>query len=37
MIKVVIDYIIAKLLDSKLLDYKEQARLEMHYDFDKKK
>ena len=29
----VIKYIIAILLESKLVDNKEQARLEMHYDF----
>ena len=28
-------YIIAILLESKLVDNKEQARLEMHYDFKK--
>ena len=31
--KIVIKYIIAILLESKLVDNKEQARLEMHYDF----
>ena len=34
MMKLVIKYIIAILLESKLLDNIEQARLEMHYDFD---
>ena len=34
MIRIVIKYTIAILLLSKLLDNKEQARLEMHYDFD---
>ena len=34
MIRFVIKYIIAILLESKLLDNKEQSRLEMHYDFD---
>ena len=29
----IIKYIIAILLESKLVDNKEQARLEMHYDF----
>ena len=33
MMKKVIKYIIAVLLESKLVDNKEQARLEMHYDF----
>ena len=33
MIKIVIKYIIAILLESKLVDKKEQAKLEMHYDF----
>ena len=33
MMKIVIKYIIAILLESKLVDNKEQARLEMHYDF----
>ena len=33
MIKIVIKYIIAILLESKLVDNKEQARLEMHYVF----
>ena len=37
MIRIVIKYIIATLLESKLLDNKEQARLEMHYDFDQEK
>ena len=31
---IVIEYIIAILPESKLLDNKEQASLEMHYDFD---
>ena len=31
--KIVIKYIVPILLESKLVDYKEQARLEMHYDF----
>ena len=35
MMKIVIKYIIAILLESKLVDNKEQARLEMHYDFKK--
>ena len=30
----IVQYIIAVLLESKLLDNKEQARLQMHYDFD---
>ena len=34
MIKIVIKYIIAILLESKLVDNKEQARLEMPYNFD---
>ena len=33
MMKIVIKYIIAILLESKLVDNIEQARLEMHYDF----
>ena len=33
MMKIVIKYIIAILLEIKLVDNKEQARLEMHYDF----
>ena len=33
-IKTIVQYIIAILLESKLIDNKEQARLEMHYDFD---
>ena len=33
MMKIVIKYIIAILLESKLVDNKEQASLEMHYDF----
>ena len=32
-ILIVINYIIAILLESRLVDNKEQARLEMHYDF----
>ena len=32
--KTIVQYIIAILLDSKLVDKKEQARLEMHYDFN---
>ena len=35
MMNIVIKYIIAILLESKLVDNKEQARLEMHYDFKK--
>ena len=35
MMKIVIKYIISILLESKLVDNKEQARLEMHYDFKK--
>ena len=31
--KVIVQYIIAILLKSTLVDNKEQARLEMHYDF----
>ena len=34
MIRIVIKYIITILLECKLLDNKEQARLEMHYDFN---
>ena len=34
MINIVIKNIIAILLESNLLDNKEQARLEMHYDFN---
>ena len=34
--KIVVQFIIAILLESKLLDNKEQARLEMHYDFEQK-
>ena len=34
LMKIVIKYIIAILLESKLLENKEQARLEMHYDFN---
>ena len=33
MMKIVIKYLIAILVESKLVDNKEQARLEMHYDF----
>ena len=33
MMRIVTKYIIAVLLESKLVDNKEQARLEMHYDF----
>ena len=33
MTKIIIKYIIAILLESKLVENKEQARLEMHYDF----
>ena len=33
MMKIVIKYIIAILLESKLVDNKEEGRLEMHYDF----
>ena len=33
MMKIVIKYIINILLENKLVDNKEQARLEMHYDF----
>ena len=32
--KKIVQYIIAMLLESKLVDNKEQARLEMHYDFN---
>ena len=32
--KTIVQYIIAILLENKLLDNEEQARLEMHYDFD---
>ena len=32
--KTIVQYIIAILLESKLGDNKEQARLEMHYDFN---
>ena len=35
MMKIVIKYIIAIFLESKLVDKKEHARLEMHYDFKK--
>ena len=35
MMKIVIIYIVAILLESKLVDNKEPARLEMHYDFKK--
>ena len=31
--KVIVQYIIAILLESKLVDNKEQARLDMHYGF----
>ena len=31
--KTIVQYIIAILFESKLVDNKEQARLEMHYDF----
>ena len=34
--KTIVQYIIAILLESKLVDNKEQARLEMHYDFNLK-
>ena len=34
--KRIAQYIIAILLESKLVDNKEQARLEMHYDFNQK-
>ena len=33
MMKIVIKYIIAIILERKLADNKEQARAEMHYDF----
>ena len=33
-IKTIVQYIIATLLESKLVGNKEQARLEMHYDFN---
>ena len=33
MMKTVIKYIITTLIESKLVDIKEQAGLEMHYDF----
>ena len=36
MMKMVIKYIIAILLQRKLVDNKEQSRLEMHYDFKQK-
>ena len=32
--KTIVQYIIAILLESRLVDNKEQARLEMHYDFN---
>ena len=32
--KIILQFIIAILLESKLLENKEQARLEMHYDFE---
>ena len=32
--KTIVQYIIVILLESKLLDKKEQARLKKHYDFD---
>ena len=32
--KTIVKYMIAILLESKLVDNKEQARLEMHYDFN---
>ena len=32
--KTIAQYIIAILLEKKLVDKKEQARLEMHYDFN---
>ena len=32
--KTVVQYILAKLLESKLVDNKKQARLEMHCDFN---
>ena len=32
--KTIVQFIIAILLERKLIDNKEQARLEMHYDFD---
>ena len=32
--KTIVQYIIAILLESKLVDNKKQARLEMHYDFN---
>ena len=35
-IRIVIKFIIAILIESKLLDNKEQARLEMHYEFNQK-
>ena len=34
MMKIVLKYFIAILLESNLLDHKEEAILEMHYDFD---
>ena len=34
MVKAVIKYIIAVLLESKLVDKKEQSRLQMHYEFN---
>ena len=32
--KTIVKYIIAVLLESELVDNKEQARLEMHYNFN---
>ena len=32
--KTIVQYIVAILLESKLINNKEQARLEMHYDFN---
>ena len=32
--KTIVQYIVAVLIESKLINNKEQARLEMHYDFN---
>ena len=32
--KTIVQYIVAIILESKLVENKEQARLEMHYDFN---
>ena len=34
--KTIVQYLVAILLESKLINNKEQAKLEMHYDFDHK-